>query len=511
MSKSKTSGTTKKKEKDKKKTKAGPLRLFVYVLVFVIAWLPLLLPLLGTQGVVNSEFSSYNTQWNGCSEFKSNLESDGYTTKSVVATLSTTNKQIDPGVLLIVGPSVGYGLFDISALMGYVLAGGSVLIADDFGSANLLFDSINDIIGGAIGFSIEFAPGVLHDFGSYHRNPVLPLITTFSPHPTTTGINEVLLNYASAINITVGGQSIMDMMSVDGNGEGQLISKQNGSQIDPSGLVGLLGLTTPFSWLDQNGNGLPDPENETAGPFVVGLALDFAPLSSMLMLNTTAGRIVLFSDPSIFVNEMIGEYDNTQFTGQIVDWLAHSNTSKVVSFDEAHLQWDITSAVVYFGLILGQVLQFSGNWLIAPFAPLALFFLVKRWLPKASELPEYSTTEVFRRKGKTKYAKELEVLRKYETFNKALKVLYDKWRRELVSILRLKGWSGLDDIFMIIETQRPDLDLKQVKKVMYFCETSNKKVKKDKFIDIFLTMKGFLSNLQGEGLPVSISGDIENE
>ncbi|MHA2407780.1 MAG: hypothetical protein ACXACA_05375, partial [Candidatus Ranarchaeia archaeon] len=126
MSKSKTSGTTKSEKKDKKKPKMSPLRLFVYVLVFVIAWLPLLLPLLGTQGVVNVEFSSYNTQWNGCSQFKANMDSDGYTTKSVVASLSTINKQIDPGVLLIVGPSVGYGLFDVSALMGYILAGGSV-------------------------------------------------------------------------------------------------------------------------------------------------------------------------------------------------------------------------------------------------------------------------------------------------------------------------------------------------------------------------------------------------
>ncbi len=509
MSKKVTEGTKNPNGKNGKK-QTSSFRLFVYILIFTIAWLPLILPLLGTQGEILVEFSSYNAQWNGCSQFKSNINGLGYTTKSVVSSLSTTNKQVDPGVLLIIGPSLGYSLFDLSALMGYVLAGGSVLIADDFGSANYLFSPINDIVGAASGFRIEFAQGVLHDFGSYHRNPVLPLITTFSPHPTTAGINQVLLNYASAINITINGQSIFDYVSGGGMHVEAPETQQTGGQPDLTGVFGLLGLTTSFSWLDLNGNNLPDPENETAGPFIVGLALDFAPLSSILQLNTTAGRLIMFSDPSIFVNDMIGRYDNTQFASQMVEWLAGYNTSKVIAFDEGHLMWDVTSAVVYYGLILGQVLSISGNWLIAPFAPLALFFLVKRWLPKASELPEYSTTEVFRRKGKTKYAKELEILRKYETFNKALKVLYDKWRRELVSILGLKGWTGLDDVFTIILEKRPDLDLKHVKKVMRFCETSNKKVKEDRFIDIFLTMKGFLLNLQGEGRPISISGDIGN-
>ncbi|MHA1918036.1 MAG: DUF4350 domain-containing protein [Candidatus Ranarchaeia archaeon] len=492
---------TKKKKKKVKTYKITKFHIFVYVLVFSIAWLPLLLPLIGTTNAQTIDFSTYNQNWNGCSDLRESVDNMGYTTKSLVSSISTTNKQVDPGVLVIIGPSIGYSLFDITALIGYVLAGGSVLIADDFGSANQLFDPLNLLIGDAAGFSIRFESGVLHDFGSYDRNPVLPLISIFSQHPTTQGVDEILLNYASIINITIGGQTITDYLgsSTSNSGDPTLMQSTSASP-DLSEVFGLLGLSTPFSWLDENGNGLPDPGNETSGPFVVGLALDLAPISQLLGLNTTAGRLILFSDPSLFVNDMIGRYDNQRFATQMVDWLANSNTSRIIAFDEGHLRWDLTSSVVYYAMVLGQVLQVSGNWILAPFAPISLFFLAKRWLPKSQEIPEYSTTKVFKRKGKTQYKKELEVLRKYKTYNKPLKILYDKWKKDLVSNLELSGWVDIDVVFEKVSKTRPDLDLKHIRKIINIIENPKKKITQDTFIDIFLTMKGFLAELSGNNV-----------
>ncbi|MEM3593595.1 MAG: hypothetical protein QXS27_02600, partial [Candidatus Jordarchaeaceae archaeon] len=57
----------------------------VYVVVFVVAWLPLLLPLLPSSTAMNTpiwvDFSIYNPAFNGCEQFRLYMNSKGYEVK----------------------------------------------------------------------------------------------------------------------------------------------------------------------------------------------------------------------------------------------------------------------------------------------------------------------------------------------------------------------------------------------------------------------------------------------
>ncbi|MHA2383592.1 MAG: hypothetical protein ACXACT_13545, partial [Candidatus Thorarchaeota archaeon] len=90
-------------------------------------------------------------------------------------------------------------------------AGGSVLIADDFGSANSSLALLNTLLGGLTGDNrtgglLTYLGGVLFDLDSYDttKEPRLPIIRDLRAGPDggalTVGVSEIHLNWASAIN-----------------------------------------------------------------------------------------------------------------------------------------------------------------------------------------------------------------------------------------------------------------------------------------------------------------------
>ena len=80
--------------------KTSNRRLALYFLFVILTTLPLILPLIGTWADPVHDFSIYNTDWNGASEFRAAIENDGYETGTLISSLSALNKMTDPGVLI---------------------------------------------------------------------------------------------------------------------------------------------------------------------------------------------------------------------------------------------------------------------------------------------------------------------------------------------------------------------------------------------------------------------------
>ena len=81
----------------------------MFLTIFFFAWAPILLPIID-QGENNNHNSIYNEDWNGWSNYRTELENEGYNISSIQSSLSTivslnTTKHI---ILVCPGPNKFY-------------------------------------------------------------------------------------------------------------------------------------------------------------------------------------------------------------------------------------------------------------------------------------------------------------------------------------------------------------------------------------------------------------------
>ena len=206
-----------------------------------------------------TNFSIYNTGWNGASEFKDRFENYPGGTKistivgssNVLNRLNASEMNGTHGSLIILGPGIHYDFSESLAILMYAINGGRVLLADDFGTGNdilsvlsIFLGFISEIdLGSMAGFAdaegsnplgtntsssdsfafpiagIAFNGSLLADQGSYDDTPLTPIFhspsttqsgTTYTmPAPWiadfTTGLsgNGIIGNFASIITMKV--------------------------------------------------------------------------------------------------------------------------------------------------------------------------------------------------------------------------------------------------------------------------------------------------------------------
>jgi hypothetical protein len=202
-----------------------------------------------------TNFSIYNSGWNGVSELKDRFVEQGAEISTIVGSSNVLNRlnsteMGDQGSLLILGPSIHYDFSESLAILMYAINGGRVLIADDFGTANDILSVLSIFLGfiseidiGSMGFGesgsnplgmeantssasipfpiagIAFNGSLLADQGSYDNTPLTPVFqspssvtegTTYKmPAPWvsdfTTGLTGtgVIGNFASIISMKV--------------------------------------------------------------------------------------------------------------------------------------------------------------------------------------------------------------------------------------------------------------------------------------------------------------------
>jgi hypothetical protein len=257
-----------------------------YALIAAVVVLALLIsvPLLNT---TREDFSTYNTAWNGASDAKALASSDGYTTRSVFA-LSEIGSSGD-GVLFMLNPnsSVGFAGGDVGTLHSFVQNGGVLVLANDFGNGNAVLSGLG------VSGEARFNGSLLEDNVSKGVDAAHPFVTNITASGLTAGVHELYFNYGTVLD-TSGGN------------------------------VTVLARSAPTSYLLTPAGGNATV-SAPAGALPVLATLDYG-----------KGRIVLLSDPSVFINGMLGEVDNQQLFSSMLANLTGGDTAVPIMFDESH-------------------------------------------------------------------------------------------------------------------------------------------------------------------------------
>ncbi len=243
------------------------ISVFAIILLFVFSMAPMVLALF-PNATTNNRFSIYNTGYDGLSIVRNDLEgvktsggNQKYSLTTTISNLNVLNRFNGSGALVIIGPASTFQATETFSVLLYLLRGGSLIIADDFGTGNQilgpifdLFENLDEVCAKAADNGVvipcmddllsgDFAAGggltqnqldanstadysgsfltslmgsvkafgfnstaVLMDAGSNTDNPANPLITDIDPSDIpgmtfTQGVNKVQMEYGSIVSI----------------------------------------------------------------------------------------------------------------------------------------------------------------------------------------------------------------------------------------------------------------------------------------------------------------------
>ncbi|MFX1509109.1 MAG: DUF4350 domain-containing protein [Promethearchaeota archaeon] len=454
--------------------------LFVFCFVFAIAWLPIILSISGVGGIDNLAFSIYNTSpvlGDGCSELSLELENNGFEVSPLISSLSVVNGIPGNHVLCIIGPTHYFSIVEISALLDFFLDGGSLLLVDDFGSANTLLDGLALYLS-EFGWptrmenlmrvsAIRFTRNLLLDAGSNDGGrPLLPAINSFNDGGLIfSSGHHVVMNYATTIEVP-GGTGLAMTSTNSWSVAGDVLSHiQQGG--DPNYII-------------YNAS-----RGDQIGPFPV-----------MVEIQIPNGTLMLLSDPSIFINNMIDRGTNRQFAVELFRYLANKGNTNSIIIDHNHLGWSPQSPVLYVGLMLGQITYVSTNWLLAPLAPLLAIWMVRRYLPYGR--PEkQKPMELYRLKGQTMFTKSLYDYINNHRYNDALEIIYGQLKRDLRRRYGLRIFDVPRLLVTVSRTRQPgDIalltsDFEAIEKAIQ----ESKKMNREAFLDLFFKIERIRDNI----------------
>ncbi|MFW9830583.1 MAG: hypothetical protein ACFFD8_02280 [Candidatus Thorarchaeota archaeon] len=458
------------------------MTLFVFCFVFAIAWLPILLSVTGVGGVDTLPFSIYNENaypGDGCSEFAETLRNDGFEVNPLISSLSVVNGIPQNSVLCIIGPTHFFSVIESSALIDFFLAGGSLLIADDFGSANTLLDGLAMLMQGTWpiemqGFipvsRIGFNRGLLLDADSNDNGrPLLPVITSFNDGGRIfSSSHRVVMNFATGLKGI--------------NSSSALASSSTNSWIVAGDVLTAIEHGTDPSYIAFN-----TTRGDQAGPFA---------LMAELRVSNATGSIILLSDPSIFINNMINRGTNRLFTSELIAYLARQSNANTIIIDHNHLGWPASAPVLYVGLMLGQITYVSTNWLLAPLAPLLAIWMVRRYLP-AGKPEKQKPMELYRLRRQTLFTKALHDYVDKQQYDEALQVIYGKLKRDLRRRHGLRTFDVPRLLVSVSRTRQSD-DIARLTDDFEALEKTvneSRRINREQFLDLFFKIERIRENI----------------
>ena len=221
----------------------------------------------------NDDFRSDNPSWNGIKDMSSSYAASPLRSLSDLPLLSQ-------GSTLILIPYLDFSPTELEALHSFVTRGGTLILADDYGFGNKVLIHL--------GLEARFSGHALLDPLFNYKNKNFPRISHIIASPITSNTESLTLNHAT---------SLMNVETGDA-----------------------LALSSSFSFLDLNDNESWD-EGEPTGPLPV-----------ISHHNLGSGRIILISDPSIFINSMENLASNRTFIQNIA-----AITISQLLVDQSHL------------------------------------------------------------------------------------------------------------------------------------------------------------------------------
>ena len=164
------------------------MRTMYAFLVFIgiaLLILPLAVPVIKT----SAEFSMFNTRWDGCSEFAKLLAERGKVVPIMYSYNSVGLSRLK-GVLVVIGPDVGFSSLEANEVKDFLKNGGTLFIADDFGTANSLLEKL--------GVKARFSTQPLKDI-FYSKRAEFPVVVRIENPELAVGVKKITLNIPSAI------------------------------------------------------------------------------------------------------------------------------------------------------------------------------------------------------------------------------------------------------------------------------------------------------------------------
>jgi len=225
---------------------------------------------------ITEPYYPLNDGWNGCSQIY------GMATRAQLLDSYAVPIPNATALIAIIGPQIPFASSETAELRSFLENGGTVLLADDFGSGNGLLQGLN--------VSARFSGQAIADLYFYSRTPSFPLISDFVPDPVNRNITALILDHPTYI------------------------------QILNSSLVKAIALSSPFSFVDLHNNGTLSPnENTQAYPVIA-------------TTHIGAGLLVMVANANMFDNELIELFNNQLLFRNLL-----RIASGTIIFDLAHL------------------------------------------------------------------------------------------------------------------------------------------------------------------------------
>ena len=219
--------------------------------------------LVGHLSTNSLEFSRYNTGWNGTSQFFSDLDRHRVVGISDLTQLTTYSAN---ATLLIIAPYRQPTTGERAAYRAFIERGNTIILADDFGTGNAILRGT--------GSRISILPGNVSSIDREYADSYSAVAYRSANVTPMQNIQKILLNRAAPLE---GGTTLVR--------------------------------TSIMSWIDENGDRRIN-NNEPLGSFAV-IAAD----------EIGNGRLIVISDPSIFINSMYAEdarWDNRLLINNLV-------------------------------------------------------------------------------------------------------------------------------------------------------------------------------------------------
>jgi len=221
----------------------------------------------------NEDFRAENPFWNGTEDISSSYSATPLESLSDLPLLPQ-------GSTLILVPYLEFTPAELGELNSFVTKGGTLVLADDYGYGNQILEYL--------GLKARFSGHILLDPLFSYKSKWLPRISHLASSSVTDNTDSLILNHATCL---------IDVEASD-----------------------VLALSSSFSFLDLNGNQAWDGGEPTG------------PLPVISYHNLGSGKIILISDPSIFINSM--ETIESNYT--LIQNIAAITTSELL-IDQSHL------------------------------------------------------------------------------------------------------------------------------------------------------------------------------
>ena len=211
-------------------------------------------------------FGPYTTTWEGTSEFQQIADDADRDVQLITDPAAYDDIEASGSLAVILSPNDPYAEADRDRIARFVNDGGTLFVAEAYGPyGNELLESV--------GATTRLDGSPLRDDTQYNYSPAFPRTAVTSDHPLVEDVEWLVLNHGSAI------------------------SQTNGT---------ILASSSALSYLDPNRTHQPE-DAAAVGPH---------PVASVETVGN--GSVIVVSDPSLLINEMLAHGDNRQFLEHVL-------------------------------------------------------------------------------------------------------------------------------------------------------------------------------------------------